>query len=145
MTHYELKPSLTGKSSTLAVKDVAKAVVNKINDGDRFASSHGLTAAEKDVAAASAQLDAMLTAMYTNMEALGACEKRIAANAKTASSKLKQAAELVGQGVVRMEKAANFDRLERYVSLLERAAVAMTTLGELEKSGKLEKIAEAIR
>ena len=145
MTHHELKPSLTGKSDMLATKDVAKAVVNKINDGDRFASSHSITTAEKDVAAASAQLDAMLIATYTNMEALVVCENRITANAKTASSKLKQAAELVGQGVVRMEKAANFDRLERYVSLLERAAVAMTTLGELEKSGKLEKIAEAIR
>ena len=145
MTHHELKPSLTGKSGMLDAKDVAKAVVNKINDGDRFASSHSITTAEKDVAAASAQLDAMLIATYTNMEALVVCENRITVNAKTASSKLKQAAELVGQGVVRIEKAANFDRLERYVSLLERAAVAMTTLGELEKSGKLEKIAAAIR
>ena len=36
-------------------------------------------------------------------------------------------------------------RLERYVELLERAAVAMNSLAELEKTGKLEKIAGALK
>ena len=40
---------------------------------------------------------------------------------------------------------ANFERLERYVELLERAAQAMSGLAELEKNGKLEKIANAIK
>ena len=45
----------------------------------------------------------------------------------------------------KVEKNANFDRLERYVLLLERAANAMHSLAELEASGKLEKIAASIR
>ena len=40
---------------------------------------------------------------------------------------------------------ANFERLERYVELLERASQAMSVLAELEKNGKLEKIANAIK
>ena len=42
-------------------------------------------------------------------------------------------------------EVANFERLERYVELLERAAQAMSVLAELEKNGKLEKIANAIK
>lgn len=145
MTHHELKPSLTGKSGLIPAAEVAKAAVNKINAGDRFAASKSLTDAEKDVVAASAQLDRMLTSMYANLAALAECEKRIEADTKAASSRLKQAAENAIQGISRVEKAANFDKLERYVSLLERAATAMETLSELEKSGKLEKITAAIR
>jgi hypothetical protein len=48
-------------------------------------------------------------------------------------------------GLAKVEKAANFDRLERMVDLLERAAVAMSTLAEMEKSGQLAKLSEAIK
>ena len=140
-----LRPALVQKSGTVATNEVAKAAANKINTGARFAGSSSITAAERDVAAASAQLDNMLVALYTNMTSLVEYEKRLAANVKATSSQLKQAAESMGQGVMRIEKAANFDKLEKYVTLLERAANAMAVLGELEKSGKLEKIAAAIR
>jgi len=69
----------------------------------------------------------------------------VAASAKNSSAKIRDAAEKLSVGLQRVEKAANFDRLERYVDLLERAATAMTLLAELEKNGKLEKIASAIR
>jgi len=44
-----------------------------------------------------------------------------------------------------VQKQADFNNLTRYVELLERAATAMTTLSELEKAGKLQKIAGALK
>ena len=74
-----------------------------------------------------------------------ALEQRYADQSKKASGSVRDASEKLAQGLARIEKAANFDRLERYVQSLERAANAISTLAEIEASGKLEKIAGAIR
>ena len=52
---------------------------------------------------------------------------------------------VMSEGLSRIEKQANFDNLERYVALLERANVALSALAELEKNGKLNKISEALK
>ncbi len=66
-------------------------------------------------------------------------------SAKKASSTVRTAADTMAAGLSKIEKAANFDRLERMVILLERAATAMHTLAEMEKSGQLQKLSEAIK
>jgi len=68
-----------------------------------------------------------------------------AISAKQASSAVRTAADTMAAGVSKIEKAANFDRLERMVILLERAASAMNTLAQMEKSGQLQKLSEAIK
>lgn len=72
-------------------------------------------------------------------------EKLFAEQAKKTSGNVRDAGEKLGQSIIRIEKLADFNKLERYVDLLERAASAMNVLAELEKTGKLEKIASAIR
>ena len=74
-----------------------------------------------------------------------AMEKQFAEQSKRSAGTVRDSAEKLAQGLSRVEKVANFDRLERYVVLLERAASAMNSLAELEANGKLEKIACAIR
>lgn len=69
----------------------------------------------------------------------------LAASAKKCSGDVRQAANDLASGLGKVEKTANFSNLERYVNLLERAATAMQMLAELEKSGKLEKIAGALK
>ena len=76
---------------------------------------------------------------YTKLEA------DIVEKSKKTTGTLKDSAERLAQGIARVEKAANFERLERYVGLLERAATAMNLLAELEKEGKLDKIAGALK
>jgi hypothetical protein len=66
-------------------------------------------------------------------------------SAKKASSSVRTAADTMASGLAKIEKVANFDRLERMVDLLERAAAAMSTLAEMEKSGQLAKLSEAIK
>ena len=65
--------------------------------------------------------------------------------AKKCSGDVRKAADDLASGLAKVEKTANFSNLERYVNLLERAATAMQTLAELEKSGKLDKIAGALK
>lgn len=77
--------------------------------------------------------------------AMGASMARIEGETKKHSGKLRDTTQKLSDGLARIEKIANFDRLERYVELLERAEKAMSALAELEKSGKLEKIAAAVR
>lgn len=72
-------------------------------------------------------------------------QERFSENTKKVSGNVRDAANKLADGLAKIEKTANFDKLERYVILLERAASAMTVLAELEKNGKLEKIANAIK
>ena len=66
-------------------------------------------------------------------------------NIRTKAGDIKAAEEKLMQGLARIEKAANFDRLQQYVSLIERASSAMKILADLETEGRLDKIATAIR
>ena len=71
--------------------------------------------------------------------------EELQANVKKVSGNVRKAADDLASGLVRVEKTANFSNLERYVLLLERAATAMSTLAELEKEGKLDKISNALK
>ena len=83
--------------------------------------------------------------MLAALDRLVSAEQGMSEQTKKISGSIRASEEKLAQGLSRIEKAANFDRLERYVGLLERAATAMRLLSELEASGKLEKIAGAIR
>jgi hypothetical protein len=74
-----------------------------------------------------------------------ATERRFSEESKKAGGNIRDAANKLADGLAKIEKTANFDRLERYVELLERAAKAIDLLSELDKSGRLSKIAEAIK
>jgi hypothetical protein len=79
------------------------------------------------------------------LDAFTKTHTNFADSAKKASSSVRIAADNMAAGLAKIEKAANFDRLERMVDLLERAAVAMSTLAEMEKSGQLAKLSEAVK
>jgi hypothetical protein len=72
-------------------------------------------------------------------------ETNLAEATKKVSGSVRKSANELGEGLLKVEKMADFNKLERYVGLLERAAVAFESLAELEKTGKLEKIALAIK
>jgi hypothetical protein len=80
-----------------------------------------------------------------NASKLMATSDALQANIKKVSGNVRKAADDLASGLIKVEKTANFANLERYVLLLERAATAMSTLAELEKSGKLDKISSALK
>jgi hypothetical protein len=72
-------------------------------------------------------------------------EQTLAELTKKATGSVRKSANELAEGLLKVEKMADFNKLERYVALLERAAIAFDSLAELEKTGKLEKIALAIK
>jgi hypothetical protein len=85
-------------------------------------------------------------ALYkTALDDFGGKTRDLSQNIKTVTASVRDSAEKLAQGIIKCQKTADFNNLERYVLLLERAASAMTILGELEKNGKLEKIAKALK
>lgn len=97
-----------------------------------------------DITAATEQVDAFTDALRKSVDEMIKKESELLAATKTVSGSVRSAADKIGQGIAKVEKAADFDRLERLVSLLERAASAMETLSELEKAGSLEGVSAAL-
>ena len=64
---------------------------------------------------------------------------------KKASGSVRDATQKLADGLAKLERTANFDRLERMTELLERAEKALTSLAELDKAGKLERIAAVFK
>ena len=81
----------------------------------------------------------------TELDALNAAQSMLASSAKAASTNIRKASNEIHEGVQRVEKAANFDRLERQVCVLERAAAALTILADLEKDGRLSRLLSAVK
>lgn len=127
-----------------SMKSVMAAVANGINHGDYLERrvrkemtpdfEKASLAAKEAEALFKRHTDSMLHAMTTLQQ-----------TAKKASGGIRSAADDLQSGISRIEKQANFANLERYVSLLERAATAMQLLADLESTGRLDKIAGALK
>ena len=98
-----------------------------------------------DFDAAMELADATTSMFMKSIDELKKSETAMQDTAKRASGNIRKAADDLSSGLLKMQKQADFNSLEKYTVLLERAAAAMTTLADLEKSGRLEKIAAAIK
>ena len=99
----------------------------------------------EDTTKAKAKIETMMKEFGIVIDKFHDMEDSVVEKSKKTTGVLKDSAERLAQGIARVEKAANFERLERYVDLLERAATAMRLLAELESTGKLDKIAGALK
>ena len=126
-------------------KQVNTFVVNESNSEDNaFVARNAKTASNNFKTAEESLTNAEKMFESSTQKFLKTSEKLNAEVKKTAGL-LKKSGDDLASGLARVEKQANFSNLERYVTLLERAAAAMQSLAELEKSGKLEKIAGALK
>ena len=99
----------------------------------------------KEITSATDIMDKAIEHFDKSYQRFQLLETAIQKDIKTKAGDIKAAEEKLMQGLARIEKAANFDRLQQYVSLIERASSAMTLLADLQKDGRLDKIATAIR
>ena len=143
MTNH-LKPIAIDKEGEKWLRsDIDKAVIKEIKYSDYF--TRGAKQMENDVEKATELTETAITNFSKSLQRYMELQNKFAEQSKKSSGSVRDAADKLSAGLARIEKAANFDRLERYVVLLERAAVAMDSLAALEASGKLEKIVSAIR
>ena len=143
-TESGLTPDAIGRNGPLySIEQLMKYIHGAISTEDFYTrKAKNMT---KDAEKAIEITDDVAKRFKSSINQLMVVEQEFVQQSKKMSGEVKDASEKIAQGIQRVEKAANFERLERYVELLERTATAMTILGELEKTGKLDKIATAIR
>ena len=124
-------------------QDVNIAVAKMINTQTFFERKAKKMSTDLDKA--QAYVEDSLTRFGKSLNNLTSLEQDFVTKSKKVSSAVKDSEEKLLQGLARVERAANFERLARYVELLERASHAMNQLAELQKDGRLDKIANAIK
>lgn len=127
------------------LKSVNNMIAKEITSEGGTFFSRGAKTMSNDLQHATKTLTDVEHMLATAVDKYHAQTAAVSAAAKRCSGDVRKAADDLASGLAKVEKTANFNNLERYVSLLERAATAMQTLAELEKAGKLDKIAGALK
>lgn len=127
------------------LKSVINTVASEVNQPNGSYITRGAKTVTTDMQKATDTLADAERVFSTAVDRYQAQTAALSAAAKKCSGDVRKAADDLASGLAKVEKTANFANLERYVGLLERAATAMQTLAELEKSGRLDKIAGALK
>lgn len=128
-----------------SLKSVLNTIAAEVESPSGTYITRGVKIVSVDLNNATKTLSEAERAFSTAVDSYQAKASALSAAAKKCSGDVRKAADDLASGLVKVEKTANFSNLERYVNLLERAATAMQTLAELEKAGKLDKIAGALK
>lgn len=122
--------------------DAKRLIASEVNVGNPI--TRRSKTVSTDYEAATAVMESAEKMFVKQLGSLNAAQAKLAEAAKSTSSNVRKAANEIQEGVQRVEKAANFDRFERQVAVLERAAAALSVLAELERDGKLARLIAAV-
>jgi len=131
-------PLWTGES-------VTKALAKIVNNNPELYFNQKERNIMKEITNATDIMDKAIEHFDKSYKRFELIETAMQKNIKTKAGDIKAAEEKLMQGLARIERAANFDRLQQYMTLIERASSAMKILADLETEGRLDKIATAIR
>jgi multidrug resistance efflux pump len=141
-----LKPDVIDRHGPgWSVEKITKAIADELLNENGTYATRKAKMVTTDYEKASEIAETAEKMFKRNASKLMATSDELQANIKKVSGNVRKAADDLASGLMKVEKTANFANLERYVLLLERAATAMSTLAELEKSGKLDKISSALK
>ena len=124
--------------------DVNMVIMQSINNQTYFYNIR-VKKMNDDIKKASESLDSAMEIFNSKLNKFVATQENITQQTDKISRALRESTQKMAEGLTRIEKQANFNNLERYITLLERANVALLSLAELEKNGKLNKISEALK
>ena len=99
----------------------------------------------KDLEKASSTLDEATKDFNARLTEFVNMQVSLADQTKKSCGHLRDTTNKLNEGFVRLQKQADFNTLERYVLLLERAEKSLSTLADLQQSGKLDKIFAALK
>jgi len=99
----------------------------------------------KDLDKATAVLDEATKNFSERLTEFAHMQTTLENKTKQSSGKLRDTTNRLNESFVRLQKQADFNTLERYVVLLERAEKSLSTLADLQQSGKLDKIFSALK
>lgn len=144
MTDYSLKPIHGFKDGPgFDAKDVIRLCLGAMKANDYFSSRSKKM--NEDLQQATDDVNKWIDNLDKGIDKIVETEARVAQKAKNAASSIKNTAEKLGQSLHKIERQADFSKLEKQIELIERATAAFNTLAELEQSGTLDKVINAIR
>ncbi|UOF80259.1 hypothetical protein [Caudoviricetes sp.] len=123
--------------------DANQMIVNLIEMDSYFEKRAKIMS--QDFERASFVIDESTKMLESSLRKMQESEANLSEKTKKISGNVRKSAHDLMSGLSAIEKMANFEKLERYVLLLERTASAMTVLSELDKNGKLEKVMSVIK
>ena len=124
--------------------NVMSTVAEEINEGQQMQrqTSHRIT---PDFRAATETIDAMVDHLDEAHSRMLKSMDAVAKGATDASRKARSSANDMAAMLDKINRGTNYERLERNVALLERTAVAMQALSDLEKTGQLSRVIKALQ
>lgn len=125
------------------VKDVRKVLIEEFNTGRQV--HHRSKYMSAQIEEATAVVEEATKLFNKAFDHLMQTETKVSEAANGVSGRVKNSANDMHEGLQRIEKLANFDKLERHVAVLERAAAAMKVLAELEQNGSLKRIHDTFK
>ena len=123
---------------------VLAEAIRSVNSGTYF-NSYKVKKMTSDTKKASDLLDEADKIFRGKLDKFQQTQDRLIDSSTAASRSVRESTQKMSEGLARIEKQADFNRLERCVVLLERANQALASLAELEQDGKLDRITNALK
>ena len=142
----ELKPVKFDKNGPLwCAKGVTTRVSILINADNSNYFTQRVKHMSKDIQDAKSLVDEHIQSLHEAIELMVKKEELLVNSAKTTTGRLRDTVHKLSDGLAKVEKTANFDKLARYADTLERIERALSSLAEMEKTGLLTKISSSLR
>lgn len=122
---------------------LALTIVNDIRAESYFTGRAKMLS--KDLEEAEQRINQSTQAVSNALEKMVSQERKFSEATKKVSGQVRDATHKLADGLARVEKTANFDRLSQYAELLGRIEKSLSVLAELEKQGLLEKVGKALQ
>lgn len=81
----------------------------------------------------------------STIDKLNDSQSKLEGNTKKAIGKVKNSVHELAGSMQKVDKLADFEKLDRYATTLERIASSLAAISELEKAGKLDAIIKALK
>jgi hypothetical protein len=139
-------PKKTRSGDPVMDKDlVAIEFAKAINEGYTPMDTEKIEGSSLHVEQAQKTMGHIASVIQESAKDLAVQTDKILDSSRRATQGIRQAADALSQGLIRIEKTANLDKLERHAEVLVKITESFRFLAELEASGKLEKIASVLK
>jgi hypothetical protein len=126
-------------------KEVTQRCVLLINDKNSNYFTKKAKQMSTDIEDAQAVVDKHLMTLSHALDVVQAKEQALVEATKITSGRLRDTVHKLSDGLAKVEKTANFDKLERYADTLSRIEKSLSVLAEMEKTGILAKISSSLK
>lgn len=134
-----------GRDVLLCEKEVAKILSNMLTSGEWAKEYLSVNATKESLFKALIPMEELEKAFWLKNEKMLTAMNALEESAKKSTGKARDLHHKTNEALIKLDKSINLDVLDRKVQLLERACDAMERLNELQQTGKLDKILQAIK